>query len=194
MEETPTSDNIINFNNLSSNDEENSKIQDEIVIDKFMNTCVAVISLILLFIFFHIFFPLFLFEIPYKKILIFDKINNVLIFTYTGMLGCRISKCSKYYRNKTYNLSQIKKVKIYRTSEADPNIVFNKLYYINCCVYSTDGQTDDLFPGIPFNQEKYDEIVTFFKKHFNTEIIPFETDINTYDVNNDSNDNNDLYP
>ena len=110
------------------------------------------------------------------------------------MLGCRISKCSKYYSNKTYNLSQIKKVKIYRTSKADPNIVFNKLYYINCCVYSTDGQTDDLFPGIPFNQEKYDEIVTFFKKHFNTEIIPFETDINTYDVNNDSNDNNDLYP
>ena len=80
MEETPTSDNINNFTNLSSNDEENSKIKDEIVIEKFMNTCAAVISLILLFIFFHIFFPLFLFEIPYKKILIFDKINNIHLY------------------------------------------------------------------------------------------------------------------
>ena len=80
-------------------------------------------------------------------------------------------------------------MKIYRTSIPDPNVGFNKIYFINCDIYSIDNQMESLFNNIPFNQDKYDELVAFLKKYLNTEVIPFEVDINTYDVNNNA-----LYP
>ena len=194
MEETPTSDNSINFNNLSNNDEKNTKDIDEIVIQKLMGTCEAVAMAIFSFFFIQFIYPIILiwFYTPYKKIIFFDKINKVLILGYRGICGCRIRKCPcEGINNKIYDLSQIQKVKIYRTSQPDPNKGFNKLYFINCDIYSNDGQMESLIEHIPFNQDKYDEVINFFQKYINTEVIPLEVDINTYDVNNN---NNYLYP
>ena len=59
MEETPTSDNSINFNNLSNNDEKNTKDIDEIVIQKLMGTCEAVAMAIFSFFFIQFIYYIF---------------------------------------------------------------------------------------------------------------------------------------
>ena len=91
---------------------------------------------------------------------------------YRGICGCRIRKCPcEGINNKIYDLSQIQKVKIYRTSQPDPNKGFNKLYFINFDIYSIDNQMESLFNNIPFNQDKYDELVAFLKKYLNNNAL-----------------------
>ena len=88
MEETPTSDNSINFNNLSNNDEKNTKDIDEIVIEKLMSTCEAVALTIVPFLFI---FPIIsiLFYTPYKKAM-FSFIKWIYIYLFLN----------KYFYNK----------------------------------------------------------------------------------------------
>ena len=192
MEETPSADKSINFSKFTSNDEKIAKVKEEIVVQNLMSPCLAAFMIIFSLFFIPFIFPIILiwFNTPYKNILVFDGVNKVLIKSFRGICGCCICTCCCLGgKIKRYYLSQIQKVKIYRTSIPDPNVGFNKIYFINCDIYSIDNQMESLFNNIPFNQDKYDELVSFLKKYLNTEVIPFEVDINTYDVNNNA-----LYP
>ena len=193
MEEVLTTNNN-NLNDLNNNDEKNNEEIDEIIITKLIKISTLICVILCSLPSFPLLFPIYIifFVTPYKSILVFDGAKKRLIKGNRGLWGCCPYKYS-CFRNieRIYNLSQIQKVKMYRTSSPDPQVAFNKLYFINCDIYSLDNEKEPLFTQVPFSQEKYDEFITFFKKHFNTEIIPLEVDINNYDVNNQDID---LYP
>ena len=120
---------------------------------------------------------------PYKKVVTIDKNNNILIICDKAMIPC----CN--LNPKSYSLTTIKKIRIYVYSTPDPQIGFNKLYFINCEIYSIDGEKEDLFSAIKYDKESFDRYVSFFKKYFDTEVEPIEMakDMNILDEFNINN-------
>ena len=93
---------------------------------------------------------------------------------------------------KSYSLTTIKKIRIYVYSTPDPQIGFNKLYFINCEIYSINGDKEILFSDVKYDKDTFERFVSFFKKHFKTEIETIETakDKSEYNIN----DVNNMYP
>ena len=143
-------------------------------------------------IWFPVFFFLFYCATPYKKVVIIDEIKNILIICSKGIIPC----CK--LEPKTYFLNNIKKVIIYITTKPDPKIWFKKLYFINCNLVSLDGQEEPLFNDIAYDDnQKVNEIVGYFRKHFETEFRPEEDTKNSnllpQDNNNITTNQNDNY-
>ena len=130
---------------------------------------------------------------PYKKVVTIDKNNNILIICDKAMIPC----CN--LNPKSYSLTTIKKIRIYVYSTPDPQIGFNKLYFINCEIYSINGEKEDLFSAIKYDKESFDSYVSFFKKYFDTEVEPIETakDKDEYNISDGNNNfilNENEYP
>ena len=187
---------LVNDTPNETNQEENNEI-DELIIMYFFKfcSCPDIICYILVFLFF--FFPLGIIiiycRIPYKRLIGIDKKNKLLIIYNTGLIVC----CKMF--QKPYNLDNIEKIKLYIYSTSDPNVGFNKLYFINCQIYSFDGEKKELFGGIKYDKETFERYELFFKKYFETEIEPLEAakDISEYNVNDQTNGlnfNDDDYP
>ena len=85
----------------------------------------------------------------------------------------------------TYDLNNIERIKIFVYSKPDPNVAFNKLYYINCEIYISKEIKDLLFGSIRYDKETLDRFEQFFKRFCETEIIPIEEaqDRSVYDKN-----------
>ena len=115
---------------------------------------------------------------PYKKVVTIDKNNNILIICDKAMIPC----CN--INPKSYYFTTIKKIRIYVYSKPDPQIGFNKLYFINCEIYSIDGQKEYLFSRVKYDKELFDRYVSFFKKYFDTEVEPIEMakDMTAFDI------------
>ena len=192
MEEESSVNNYNKLNYPDSKEETSGNEIDEIVVEYLKHPCFAVFLFFFAIPFIPFVFPVIIiwFVDPYKRIIIYDGINKLLKLSYRGILGCSCPCACMGTAAKIYNLSQVQKVKIFRTSIPDPKIGFNQIYFINCDIYSTNGQIESLFSNIKYSKEKFDEFVSFFQKHLNTEVIPLEVDID--DIEN--NDNNAVYP
>ena len=106
--------------------------------------------------------------VGYKDVIILDGKNKQIISCSRNIYGCRIFK-------KFYDFFQIKKVKIFTSSISDPIRPFNKIYFINCDIYSNDNDKATLFHNIPYDLEKFNEFSIIFKKYVDTEVEPLET-------------------
>ena len=122
-----------------------------------------------------------------------DKKNKVLKIYDKTLISCGCK-----HNLKSYYFRTIKKIRIYVYSTPDPKIGFSKLYFINCEIYSVDGQKEDLFSGRKYDKESFDRYVSFFKKYFDTEVEPIEMakDMNILDEFNINNpiSNSNEYP
>jgi hypothetical protein len=105
-----------------------------------------------------------------------DEERKTLIIGNKGIMGC----C--YFNETTYHLSQIKKVRIFVTWKPDPKIGFNKLYFVNCEIYSLTDEKNDLFVDVPYEEGKFNQFIAFFQRHLTTEFEPIENAISAINV------------
>ena len=124
---------------------------------------------------------------PYKRVVIIDSIRQILIICIKGIISC--CKLSP----KTYFLNNIKKVIIFITWKNDEKIGFNKLYFMNCDLISTDGMKESLFEDVEYDARKLSEYLTFFKKYFDTEFKPAD-DGNNLGIPKEEDNNIDMKP
>lgn len=109
---------------------------------------------------------------PYKRVVIIDSIKQILIiYTKAFIPCCKLAP-------KTFVLNSIKKVIIFITWKNNPKIGFNKLYFINCDLVSTNDFRENLFENVEYNENKLNEFLAFFRKYFETEFKPAEDDNN----------------
>jgi len=185
----------LNGATYEKNQEEISDI-DELTVMYFFKCCGCPA---LLFFFIQIFFlwcplsPILVFCcMPYKRKIRIDKKNKLFIIYNVGAIPC--CKLSP----KPYNLDNIKKIRIYVYSTPDPKVGFNKLYFVNCEIYSLKDEKEELFRDIKYDKEAFDGYILFFKKYFETEVenIDVAKDKSEYNINNQTNalNLNDDYP
>ena len=126
--------------------------------------------------------------IAYKRVIIIDEKRKIIIICDKGILGiCKLNQ-------KTYEISQVKKVRIYVTSKPDPKKGFSKLYYINCDIFSNNREQESLFGPIDYTEEKFNKFSKFLEKHLNTEVVPKEVKVEpliSEEENNTPNEGND---
>ena len=176
--ETLNNDKILLNNNISNNNQQNIIAREEIVVNKFFGCC-----LVALYIFLSIITPCNIFILltvaPYKRKIAIDEVRKTLVIFMKGIIGCcKIGEI-------LYNLNQIQKIRLFITSKPDPKVGFNKLYFINCEIYSLEGEKNDLFVDIPYEEAKYKQFISFFQRHLNTEFDPLEIIFNTLPKEND---------
>jgi len=181
MEES-NNDKII-FNTLpneSDNDKETNDGIDELIILYYFTICSCpfIIVIIILLIYLPMFF-IFGCMADYKKMMRVDKKNKVLKVYDKVLISCGCN-----HNIKSYYFTTIKKIRIYVYSTPDPKIGFSKLYFINCEIYSIDGQKEYLFSRVKYDKELFDRYVSFFKKYFDTEVEPIEMakDMTAFDI------------
>ena len=159
---------------------------DELLISYYFNSCSCFIILYsilcIIFIWFPFSFIFFFCRYPYKRVIIVDLIRNILIICDKGMIPC----CK--LEPKTYFINIIKKVILYITWKKDEKIGFNKLYFINCDIISTEGENEILFSDIEYTEEKLKKFLTFFRTYFDTEFRPSDKE-NILDLPNEVNNN-----
>ena len=146
--ETLNNDKILLNNNISNNNQQNIIAREEIDVNKLFGCC-----LVALFIIISIIFPFNIFILltvaPYKRKIVIDEVRKTLVIFMQGIIGC----CPTGER--LYNFNQIQKIRLFITSKPDPKVGFNKLYFINCEIYSLEGEKNDLFVDIPYEEAKY---------------------------------------
>ena len=153
--------------------ESNESSTDKLVIRDYLGCCMTfVISLFgILFMANPIIFYYCLFRVAHKQIIVIDKKSKTLIIGDRGIFGC-CSCC--IFKKKTYFLNGIKNVKIQVISKDNPNVGFDKLYFINGYIYSQKDECETLFTDIEYTNEKYNNFVSFFKKYIHTIEEPLE--------------------
>ena len=105
--------------------------------------------------------------VPHKGVIILDSKNKRIIKGNKNIYGCLCDP-------KIYDYYQIKKIKLYVTSFPDYKRPFDKLYYINCSIYSNDGISNSLISHVTYDDVKYDNFAKLFGKHLNVEVEPKE--------------------
>ncbi len=174
--------NLVNDIPYQTNAEEKDDI-DELIVMYFFKCCSCGVIFISIFQIFFLWFPIFpimwYFREPYKRIIQIDKKSNTLLVYDTGLISC----CK--LTPKPYSLNNIKKIRIYVYSMPDPKVGFNKLYFVNCEIYSLNGEKEELFHDTKYDKEIFDKYEQFFKKYFETEIEPLEVakDKSEYNIN-----------
>ena len=168
-----------NFETLKDKEKEEGNMVDKLLVRYVMKYCGCPGILLIIF---PLLNPIFFFIVhsisPYKQIVEIDKTNNILIIYFLSLIPC----CKLSARN--FNLSDIGKIRIYVYSIPDPRRGFSKLYFINCEIFSRQGEKEMLFSGVPYEKEAFERFSSFFNKYFETEIEPIETakDLKEYNI------------
>ena len=151
--------------NVENNDDNEF---DEIFICYKLSSCALTIYIILSIIFPFLFYY-FLIREPYKRFAKVDKKKKILYIYDRGIIKC----CCRFVA-KIYKFDDIKQIKltVYDSPEIKKNIT-EKLYIIDGYVCKIDGDFD-LGIHKKITKEKYDELVSFFKKYFDTSFQPLE--------------------
>ena len=161
---------------LTNYEEQKPKGVDQIIVfyhNKFCSCIIIFLTIIyILLIWLPFLFFLFFCLCPYKRVVIIDSIKQILIIYSKAFIPC----CK--LAPKTFVLNSIKKVIIFITWKNDPKIGFNKLYFINCDLVSTNDMRENLFENVEYNENKLNEFLAFFRKYFETEFKPAEDDNN----------------
>ena len=89
---------------------------------------------------------------------------------------------------KIYDYSQIKRIKLYLSSRQDEERPFDRLYFMNCDIFSFDGLQDSLFSSLNYDESKFNKFAKTFEKHLNIEVETME-DYKKNSIINDANDN-----
>ena len=179
-------DNQVLLNDTNNNEQKISNITEEIVLFYHFSWPIIIFLCIhsLSIIFFFLDFCL----ITYKRVIIFDEKRKIIIICDKAIIGiCKLGQ-------KIYEISQVKKVRIYATSKPDPKKGFGKLYYINCDIFSNNGEQESLFGPIDYTEEKFNKFSIFLEKHLNTEVVPKEVKVEpliSEEENNTPNEGND---
>ena len=159
-------DNQVLLNEINNNEPKISNITEEIIL--FYHFSWPTIIFFCIHSLFIVFFFYDFFCVAYKRVIIIDEKRKILIICDKGILGC----CK--LNQKIYEISQLKKARIYVSSKPDPKKGFTKLYFINCDIFSNDGEQESLFGTIDYTEEKFNKVSKFFEKHLNTEVVPKE--------------------
>ena len=130
--------------------------------------------------FFTVFFIFFSIQ-PYKRLAIIDSIKQILVIYNKALIPC----CK--LEPKTFSLNNIKKIIIFITWKIDENCEFNKLFFLNCDLISTDEIKESLFANVDYDANKLNEHPAFFKKYFDTEFKPADNGKNPNFSNEDEN-------
>ena len=166
----PEKNQITSYTEAKNNDD-----VDELIILYYFKCCSGkIIFLTIIFsivIFFPFIFFLFYFLKPYKNVVIIDQKKKVLIICDKGIIPC----CK--LNAKSININNIKKIEIYEAGFKNGPFKFQKM---NCYILSNGGEKIFLF-GLQYDDQKLNEILSFFRKHFNTEFIPKK---DLVDINN----------
>ena len=148
----------------------NNIIIDEITIHYLIDSCQFVVHIIIT-ILFPLFFYIFMIHDPYRQIIRVNKKKKLLIMGTKGMADC----CSCCVKSCVQcDLNGIKNVKLKLKEVNASNVYFrvdnaDKIYLIDCDIYSLRGQSLKFCFNVKIEKEKYDEIVLFFKQF--TEVI-----------------------
>ena len=179
--ETPEKEND-SLDNTDYPQENNLTGIDILVVHYYMKFCgcpgLFVYFITLVFLWCPLVLFLVYFREPYKRIVIIDEDKKELIVCNRGLLSC----CCNF-DGITYDLKNIKKIRLYATWRPDPKVGFKKLYYMNCEIISLNDESGKLFENIDYDEKKHAEFVTFFKKHLKTEVEPLETATRAKDLN-----------
>ena len=168
---TMETENFITNSSEPNGDKINNINQNEITILYLYDNCQAVMYIILTILIFPLFFFKFLILTPYKQVIRVDKKKKVLFLGTKGMGDC-CSCCISYALQ--YDLEGIKNVKL-KIKEVNGafkkifSVSSDKVYFIECEVYSLSGESSRLFKNIRYKKDKYNELVLFFKQF--TEVI-----------------------
>ena len=162
-------DNQVLLNDTNNNEQKISNITEKIVLFYHFSWPVIIFlcihSLCIIFFFFDFFL------VPYKRVIIIDEKRKIIIICDKAIIGiCKLGQ-------KIYEISQVKKVRIYVTSKPDPKKGFSKLYYINCDIFSNNGEQESLFGPIDYTEEKFNKVSKILEKHLNTEVVPKEVEV-----------------
>ena len=131
---------------LDEKSNDNSDIDELIVAYNFKCCgCPNIFFTVMIIITFPFVFFCYYCNAPYKKVVIIDKKNKTLIVCSKGMIPC----CKLAPR--TFRFEIIKKIRIYISSKPDPNVGFEKLYFINCEIYSVNDEKEDLFIDVKYD-------------------------------------------
>ena len=169
--------------------ESNDNGTDEIEMYSTLDCCTIVFWVILSI--FFLWFPFVFYRVlireGFRRVAVIDKKNKTLILGKRGIIKCCCSCC--IFDRITYCLNEIKNVKIQVISIKEPKVGFGKLYFINGYIYSQNDECETLFSNIEYTDEKYNKLVSFFKKYIHTIDEPLEMIKNgCNDVPIDSND------
>ena len=138
---------------------------DELIISQECPTLIIFLIAIIspLFLFFPLLF------IPNKRVVILDSVKKKIIFCEKNIFGCNLGM-----KKKIYDYSQIKRIKLYLSSRQDEERPFDRLYFINCDIFSFDGLQDSLFSSLNYDESKFNNFVKTFEKHLNIEVETME--------------------
>ena len=131
--------------------------------------------------------PLFIaIGLPYKYVVILVKKKRITVFQ-KNIFGCKID------RQKIYDYCHIKKRRLYVSSCHIFERPFEKIYYMNCDIFSNDGEQDKLFNAIRYNELKFKSFVEYFEKHLNIKVesrdIPKKNNATDNKITPTNNDN-----
>ena len=185
--ETPEKEND-SLDNTDYPQEHNLTGRDILIVLYYMKCCRCpdLIFFIMGIIFFPIAFLAIYILTPDKKQIIIDEDKKELIQHESGKLAC----CC-HCNDKTFYLKSIKKIRLYATWRPDPKIGFNKLYFMNCEVISLNDESEKLFENIKYDEKKYAEFASYFKRHLKTEVEPLETAKRAKGFNSPANNDDD---
>ena len=97
-------------------------------------------------------------------------------------MGCKVEG------QRNYNYCQIRRIKLYVSSTPDKERPFDKLYYMNCDIFSVDGQQDSLFSAIKYDELQFNNFIKDFEKHLNIEVETIDDCIKNNNLNNITDD------
>ena len=145
---------------------------DEIFISKDICTLIGFFPA-----FFIPFFWPFILLFAYKFVVLLDSKKKKITVCHKNIFGCKVEG------QKYYDYCQIKRIKLYVSSTRDRERPFDKLYYMNCDIFSVDGQQDSLFSAIKYDELQFNNFIKDFEKHLNIEV----ESIDDYKKNNNLN-------
>ena len=157
--DSPENNQITSYTEAKNNND-----VDELIILYYFKCCSGKIIFLTILLLIVIYFPFIFFILycgrPYKNVIIVDRKKKVLILCDKGMIPC----CK--LNSKTFNIYDIKKIVIYDVAM----LRSLKIRRIDCYIISTMDEKTILFSKA-YNEQMVNDILTFFRKHFETEYI-----------------------
>ena len=154
--------------NKESNEEKNDDTEFEEIFICYKRSCCCMTIYIILSIIFPFFIYSFLIREPYKQYARVYKKKKLLIIYHKGIIPC----CGRF-DEKFYNFDNIRYIELRRSSQDYKKNSTEKLYSIDGTIYLVNPKEKEK----DYTQlclikkdtiEKYNELVSFFKKYFET--------------------------
>lgn len=165
---------LMNNDYITIDEEKNTIDIDEIIIKK-----ETIVLIVFIFTLFLIPLPLVIgIGLPYKYVVILDSKKKRITVCQKNIFGCVIG------RQKIYDYCHINKIRLYVSSGHTFERTIEKIYYINCDIFSIDGEQDKLFNEIRYDEFKFKSFAEYFEKHLNIKVESVDIQKKNTNLNN----------